>query len=78
MENSKVLNRILSEVKNAESKSAETTAHSVYVSGVFEKTIAFFQEFLKKLKTQSPTQLKLLHIVFMLAEYLRINKTNFC
>ena len=76
MENSKVLNRILSEVKNAESKSAETTAHSVYVSGVLRKTIAFFQEFLKKLKTES--QLKLLHIVFMLAEYLRINKTNFC
>lgn len=50
MENSKVLNRILNEVKNAESKSAETTAHSVYVSGVFEEDNSVLSRVLKEVK----------------------------
>ncbi len=32
-----LLNRVLDEVKNAESNAANTTAHGVYVSGVFEE-----------------------------------------
>ena len=32
-----LLKRVLDEVKNAESNAANTTAHSVYVSGVFEE-----------------------------------------
>ena len=34
---SSLLKRVLNEVKNAESNAANTTAHSVYVSGVFEE-----------------------------------------
>ena len=39
MQNSKssLLKRVLDEVKNAESNAANTTAHGVYVSGVFEE-----------------------------------------
>ena len=32
-----ILNRVLNEVKNAENNAANTTAHGVYVSGVFEE-----------------------------------------
>lgn len=33
-----VLNRILDEIKNAKNSDSMTTAHNVYVSGVFEES----------------------------------------